>query len=156
MAGRYLMPNQNHLVFYFWWCHNCQSRVMQMSNCWSSAMAMSHCWSCMMSMSHSQCGNLIVVYVFCCDCLSEKDFLKISPKFLFKGCGTLFLCYLLKNLFPGLKSWPEVFLLAQLEKSSSSPHAVSVFVLDCGITASGSLVVSRRFRWPWYFTRWPS
>ncbi len=63
-------------------------------------MSMSHRQSRAMSMSHWRCGNLIAVKVFCCDCPSEKAFLEISPKFLFKRCGTLFLCFSQKNLFP--------------------------------------------------------
>ncbi len=52
-----------------------QCCAMSMSHHQSCAMSMSHCQSRAMSMSHRQCGDLIVVKVFCCDCLSEKAFL---------------------------------------------------------------------------------
>ncbi len=72
---------------------HCRSGAMSMSHRQSCAMSMSHCRSWAMSISHRQCGDLIVVKVFCYDCPSEKAFLEISPNFCSKDAGLYFMFF---------------------------------------------------------------
>ena len=55
----------------------------------SCAMPQTYWWSCPMSGTNQQCSNLIVVKKNCCNCPSEKAFLK----FLIKRYRTLFSCF---------------------------------------------------------------
>ncbi len=67
-----------------------QHTKLPMSHRYCTRLAMwhQHCTRLPMLMSHCQSKPLYGFH--CWDCPSEKAFLEISPKFLFKWCGTLF------------------------------------------------------------------